>query len=270
MCIDFALKLATSVNTTSTPPGEALGGLVVLVIIIALVVVSIQKAKSSSTRNTNIDTSASEGWDLPQKKAEKQIYFKQDWFFSRAERSFFGVLEQVVDADKFRIFAKIRLADVLYVGKGLDNSQRATAQNKINHKHVDFIIYTADTIQPVCAIELDDSSHANFNRQQRDVFFDRAMKNAGLPLLRVPVAFSYNPHELAQKLTSVIGEVAATGVTAPQTAESASPAEPATNTPSCPKCGAEMIMRTTKTGRNRGQTFWGCSNYPKCRGIIPA
>jgi len=36
----------------------------------------------------------------------------------------------------------------------------------------------------------------------------------------------------------------------------------------CPKCGAEMILRTAKRGANAGNQFWGCSNYPKCRQIV--
>ncbi|MBR5202011.1 MAG: NERD domain-containing protein [Clostridia bacterium] len=36
----------------------------------------------------------------------------------------------------------------------------------------------------------------------------------------------------------------------------------------CPKCGAEMIKRVAKRGTNAGNSFYGCSNYPKCRGVI--
>ena len=36
----------------------------------------------------------------------------------------------------------------------------------------------------------------------------------------------------------------------------------------CPKCGAEMIKRVATKGTNAGNTFYGCSNFPKCRGII--
>lgn len=36
----------------------------------------------------------------------------------------------------------------------------------------------------------------------------------------------------------------------------------------CPKCGAEMIKRIATKGANAGNTFYGCSNFPKCRGII--
>lgn len=38
--------------------------------------------------------------------------------------------------------------------------------------------------------------------------------------------------------------------------------------PVCPKCGASMIRRQVKGGANAGKHFWGCSNYPKCRGIV--
>lgn len=38
--------------------------------------------------------------------------------------------------------------------------------------------------------------------------------------------------------------------------------------PKCPKCGAPMIKRKAVRGNNAGSEFWGCSNYPKCRGII--
>ena len=35
--------------------------------------------------------------------------------------------------------------------------------------------------------------------------------------------------------------------------------------PVCPKCGAQMVLRTGQSGARKGQKFWGCSNYPACR-----
>ena len=37
------------------------------------------------------------------------------------------------------------------------------------------------------------------------------------------------------------------------------------NVPVCARCGARMIKRTGQTGARKGQTYWGCSNYPACR-----
>ncbi len=36
----------------------------------------------------------------------------------------------------------------------------------------------------------------------------------------------------------------------------------------CPECGRPMVIRTAKNGRYAGNKFWGCSGYPKCRGIV--
>ena len=39
----------------------------------------------------------------------------------------------------------------------------------------------------------------------------------------------------------------------------------------CPFCGAEMVLRRAKRGRNEGSQFWGCSMFSKtkCRGTRP-
>lgn len=38
--------------------------------------------------------------------------------------------------------------------------------------------------------------------------------------------------------------------------------------PLCPICSQAMIKRTAKKGKNAGNTFWGCSQFPNCRGVI--
>lgn len=49
---------------------------------------------------------------------------------------------------------------------------------------------------------------------------------------------------------------------------------PATQTavataPHCPACGTIMVRRTARKGVNAGQEFWGCPDYPRCRGTRP-
>lgn len=39
--------------------------------------------------------------------------------------------------------------------------------------------------------------------------------------------------------------------------------------PTCPKCGTTMVLRTSKRGDTKGNSFWGCPGYPKCRSLIP-
>lgn len=35
---------------------------------------------------------------------------------------------------------------------------------------------------------------------------------------------------------------------------------------SCPSCGSRMIIRTARRGPHAGNSFWGCSEFPRCRG----
>jgi len=44
----------------------------------------------------------------------------------------------------------------------------------------------------------------------------------------------------------------------------------AARTPTCPRCGAAMVLRTAKRGPRAGSRFYGCSTFPRCRGTREA
>ncbi|MBN1254661.1 MAG: restriction endonuclease [Deltaproteobacteria bacterium] len=35
----------------------------------------------------------------------------------------------------------------------------------------------------------------------------------------------------------------------------------------CPACGGELVLRVARRGKNAGNKFWGCSNFPQCKYI---
>ena len=39
--------------------------------------------------------------------------------------------------------------------------------------------------------------------------------------------------------------------------------------PFCPQCNAPMVKRVSKKGAYAGKPFWGCSQYPRCKAIVP-
>ena len=41
------------------------------------------------------------------------------------------------------------------------------------------------------------------------------------------------------------------------------------STPNCPVCSNQMVKRQASRGANKGQSFWGCSQYPTCKGTRP-
>ena len=44
--------------------------------------------------------------------------------------------------------------------------------------------------------------------------------------------------------------------------------DPTDQIPECPQCGKPMVLRTAKKGKNEGRSFWGCSGYPNCKGVV--
>jgi len=113
-----------------------------------------------------------------------------------AELSFFHVLERLV-VPRYRVSSKVRLADLFDV-KRLPGHRAAL--NKIIAKHVDFVVCEPATSKVLVAIELDDRSHEREDRIERDHFVNELFASNGLPLLRIPVEWSYNPVALRAKL----------------------------------------------------------------------
>ena len=215
--------------------------------------------------------------------AEAPVYRQRSGLFSPAERSFFGVLNQAVGPD-YKVFGKVRVGDVLAPEEGLSTSERLRALNKINRMHFDFVVCAADDLSILCAIELDDKSHQQMRRQQRDEFLAAICQSAGLALISFPAQHAYSVPEVAEKIAQLSsikpgrtgsagtgGHVIATHY-ASTLADEQPPTQPSSapsSAPLCPRCSSVMVKRTVKAGAKTGHEFWGCSKFPACREIRP-
>lgn len=214
--------------------------------------------------------------------------------FSPAERSFLGVLDQALGAE-YRVFGKVRVADVLAIARGTDASKRRSAFNRISAKHLDFVLCAPDDLRVLCAIELNDASHKQAARRDRDDMLAEACRSAELPLVFFAAKRAYSIAEVREAVRQAMGLTVASAALAPPAV--AAPGTPATlpttsatppvelaadaapsptvsstdNTeaaPQCPKCSGPMVKRVGKSGERAGQAFWGCTRFPACRGIL--
>ena len=69
-------------------------------------------------------------------------------------------------------------ADIFGGQSGPDPSARQSARNRIDRKHVDFLLVRVGDFAPLAGVELDDRSHEEEERQQRDVFVDEVFAGA--------------------------------------------------------------------------------------------
>ncbi|MEW6029311.1 MAG: DUF2726 domain-containing protein [Chloroflexota bacterium] len=184
-------------------------------------------------------------------------YFLVDEFVSPAELNLFFNLKTAV-GDSAHIFSKVKLSDLFYARTG-DYGKNRSYTNRIDRKHVDFLLCDPKTLKPLLGIELDDKSHQRADRQERDDFVNHVFEAAKLPLLHISAQRSYSQNELKSKISTHLSVTPISDAQSERIQEAS---------PRCPKCGSEMIIRTAKRGDNQGGKFWGCSRYPECHGII--
>lgn len=123
--------------------------------------------------------------------------------FTPAERSFLSILDSAV-SNNYRIFGKVRVADVISPKKGMDRKNWQAAFNKISAKHFDYVLCCKDTLKVVAVIELDDKSHKKKSSQARDKFLESACESANLKLVRFPAKASYKVSEVSEKIENTI------------------------------------------------------------------
>jgi hypothetical protein len=195
-------------------------------------------------------------------------YRTRDDFLTHAEISFFHVLSSVVGPDHY-VFPKVRLSDVLFVAQPDKN---LALFNQINQKHLDFLVCSRKGMRPILGVELDDSSHRREDRRTRDEFVDHAFAAAGLRLARVTAQHQYDPRLLVAEL-GITDLVPAAQNGGPEKSSAGKPEGPSEGgsalPPSCPKCGLSMVQRVATNGAHKGEPFWGCVNFPRCRKILP-
>lgn len=243
-----------------------MNSLILLVVLIIVLLIAIKFLKSKQTPQ-----------EFP--------YHLSNPLLTNAERSFYGVLCQAVGNNGL-IFSKVRIADVLSPNKGLSRSQWQRAFNFISSKHFDFVVCNSDTTTIKYVVELDDSSHKN--RTKRDDFINNACRVSGLPLIRIKAAKGYAVEAIKNQINLRLSpqKEETSEIKSKFTNENPNQTEPDRNTKFAPpetpetmennieikvclKCGSQMVLRKAKSGKNAGEQFWGCSNFPKCRSVVP-
>lgn len=129
-------------------------------------------------------------------------YEKRPRLLTEAELAFYRVLHSATAGD-WPLFAMVRLADLIQVKPQSSGGQ--AWQNKIQAKHLDFVLCDPDTLEAKLAIELDDASHEKPDRKARDHFVDQALSAAGLPILRVECAPQYDRGALRKSIREKLG-----------------------------------------------------------------
>ena len=117
---------------------------------------------------------------------------------TEAEARFFRSLERAVEG-KYQVWPQLPLWTFIDT-RSTDAGVIAVFNNRINLKRVDFTLVDRQTHSIYKVIELDDRSHQRGERQRLDAFVEMVLKQAGVPLVRIPVTRAYDPEALRRQL----------------------------------------------------------------------
>lgn len=109
-------------------------------------------------------------------------YLKQNSFLSPAELEFYKKLKVLATEKGLVVFAKVRLADLVWIPKNYKLFKFFF--NTIKAKHIDFVLCDAMTLEIKCLVELDDNTHDLPQRKSRDSFVNKVITNAGHAFIR--------------------------------------------------------------------------------------
>lgn len=141
--------------------------------------------KSPKTENSNKDittpneTPTTENLHPTEQSKYKDAY-QAKYLLTRNEWYEYKKLKKLAEGEGLQICPKVRLLDIIEPRTG---SNYMSLLGKIQSKHVDFVICDQD-LHIKAILELDDNSHNQKDRQERDTFVDEILTSVGYTVIR--------------------------------------------------------------------------------------
>lgn len=135
----------------------------------------------------------------PNQNSRKLPYTARTQLLSPNELDFYKAFSNTSFSRDFHVCFKVRMADII---KCSDEDWSKGWGALIGAKHIDFTLCEPRTTKIIAAIEIDDQSHAQTNRRERDKFVNRAFATAGVTLIRISAKQSYSSSEIESLLSS--------------------------------------------------------------------
>lgn len=148
-------------------------------ILIIVIIISILEKLINTNENSSISN-------------YNKSYEKKEYLLTQTELKFYKSLKTITDKLELSLFVQVSLYQII-------KNKNFKDFNKIKSKSIDFVITEKNTKIKLC-IELDDKTHNNQKRIQRDQFINNLFNDLNIKLLRIPVESYYNIEKLEQKI----------------------------------------------------------------------
>ena len=148
----------------------------IIIVIAAIFIVLVFMAKNKlETQETSAENSDEKQWDL-------SMYFLKSSILTERELKFYNQIKKFIP-EEYVIAPKVGMKDFIEIKSKKDFMKHF---GHISQKHIDFLICNKERMHPVLGIELDDLSHKQTSRAERDKMVNEIYNQIGLHVIHVP------------------------------------------------------------------------------------
>lgn len=123
---------------------------------------------------------------------EEYLYAPRDRLISRSENGFFKAISSAIPAD-YHVFPQINLASFI------DRTDSARYRNEL-FRNVDFLITDGD-YAPKIVVEINDQSHLDRDRRERDEKVTKICEEAGIPIIKFWTSYGVQPEYIQKRIS---------------------------------------------------------------------
>ncbi len=187
---------------------------------------------------------------MPATDEDVYLYEVRKTLISKSEQGFYNVIKSSVP-DGYSVFPQINLASFI------DRTDDARFHNEL-FRNVDFLI-TDSEFKPKFIIEINDQTHLNNERKERDEKVRKICEEAGIPILKLWTSYGVNADYIKGRIDEILKNPTVVRVhhfsQAPQPVEEPSVAESNTTNP--------KPSSTKKNGCYVATCVYGSYNCPE-------
>lgn len=160
---------------------EWIVGFLVIVIIAMKIYDAIPRRRRSRKPTNQLDWGNEEQQPEDSKRTDYSNCYQAKYLLTKNEWYAHKKLKKIADRKGLIICPKVRMLDIVEPRKG--EKDYKSLFYKIQAKHLDFVICNQG-MHILGVLELDDNSHDQKNRQDRDSFVDQVLESVGYKVIR--------------------------------------------------------------------------------------
>lgn len=135
---------------------------------------------------------------IPKADGSKYLYNVKSTLISKSEQSFYAAIKSAVP-EGFCVFPQINLASFI------DRTDDARYHNEL-FRNVDFLITDA-AYCPKIIVEINDQTHMNSDRKERDEKVQKICEEAGIPILKLWTSYGVNTTYIKGRIDETLSKL---------------------------------------------------------------